>query len=176
MISQSFKRLIVVCLGVVVSGCVLYELGAPPPSEVDSWQKSGHTQSHIYVDLVKCKQKDTGKTNREKIEAVELCMLRTGYKYVDGSPPHKLCVSNKRDNWAWNTPGCRSLRGELVITPNESALEPPSETEESTQPRTQTVAIPVTPSTDPAIKLQNQVQKDSNAQMNQLLQGAGGRK
>lgn len=36
--------------------------------------------------------------------------------------------------------------------------------------------VTVTPSTDPATKLQNQVQKDSNAQMNQLLQGAGGRK
>lgn len=34
----------------------------------------------------------------------------------------------------------------------------------------------VAPSTDPATKLQNQVQKDSNAQMNQLLQGAGRRK
>ena len=36
--------------------------------------------------------------------------------------------------------------------------------------------VTVTPSTDPSIKLQNQVQKDSNAQMNQLLQGLGGRK
>jgi hypothetical protein len=36
--------------------------------------------------------------------------------------------------------------------------------------------VTVTPSTDPSIKLQNQVQKDSNAQMNQLLQGAGVRK
>jgi hypothetical protein len=38
------------------------------------------------------------------------------------------------------------------------------------------VTSSVAPSTDPATKLQNQVQKDSNAQMNQLLQGAGGRK
>jgi hypothetical protein len=36
--------------------------------------------------------------------------------------------------------------------------------------------VAVTPSTDPSIKLQNQVQKDSNVQMNQLLQGVGGRK
>ena len=36
--------------------------------------------------------------------------------------------------------------------------------------------VTVTPSTDPSIKLQNQVQKDSNSQMNQLLQGPGGRK
>jgi hypothetical protein len=37
-------------------------------------------------------------------------------------------------------------------------------------------SISIAPSIDPTTKLQNQVQKDSNAQMNQLLQGAGGRK
>lgn len=36
--------------------------------------------------------------------------------------------------------------------------------------------ISVAPSADPTIKLQNQVQKDSNVQMNQLLQGSGIRK
>jgi hypothetical protein len=37
-------------------------------------------------------------------------------------------------------------------------------------------SVTIAPSTDQSTKLQNQVQKDSNAQMNQLLQGAGGRK
>ena len=36
--------------------------------------------------------------------------------------------------------------------------------------------ITIAPSTNPATRLQNQVQNNSNMQMNQLLQGSGGRK
>lgn len=36
--------------------------------------------------------------------------------------------------------------------------------------------IRIAPSTDPAVRLQNQVQQNSNMQMNQLLQGSGNRK
>jgi len=168
MISQSFKRLFVVCLGVIVSGCVLYELGDPGGRESDYWTKPGYTQSQIYSTIMKCRQKSTGNTSREKMEVEQMCMLRAGYKFVEWHGPNKFCVRYKENVWAWNTPACRSLRGELVITPDESAFEPPPETEESTQPRTQTVTVPITSSTDPAIKLQNQVQKDSDIQMNQL--------
>ena len=46
----------------------------------------------------------------------------------------------------------------------------------STNPNPSPKSIPIAPSTDPAVKLQNQVQKDNSATMNELLQGAGGRK
>jgi hypothetical protein len=166
--SQLLKFFLIGATTALVAACAI---DAPPPGPTDVWQKSGYTKSQTYSLLLKCGQGQIH--SDEDLEKRDLCMMRAGFKYIEW-PTHRMCLP--RYPRAWSSSVCRVLRGELVVTPDESALEPPPETEELTQPRTQTVTIPVTPSTDPAIKLQNQVQKDSNAQMNQLLQGVGGRK
>jgi hypothetical protein len=176
MIFHSFKRLFfLVFVTSIISGCVLYELGEPPPWESDLWSKPGHTRSHVYSAIMKCRQESTGNTSREKTEAEQLCMLRAGYKFVNWRAPHTFCILGEKDPWAWNTPACRSLRGELVITPDESASLPPPVIKDAT-PNSYIPAIPVAPSARPEQRLQDKIQKDSNSQTNQLLQGAGGRK
>ncbi len=176
MIYRLFKRLFAVGSGaVVMSGCVLNQLGEPPPWESDLWTKPGHTRPHIYSAIMKCRQESTGNTSREKTEAEDLCMLRAGYKFVNWRAPHTFCKAGEKDPWAWNTPACRSLRGEIIITPDESASVPPSVKQETTEVQPRTVTIPNALTTAPAQRLQDKIQKDSNKQMNQLLQ-SGGRK
>lgn len=176
MTSNPFKCLFALCLGTVVtSGCVLNQLGEPPPGETDLWTKPGHTRSHIFTTIMKCRQESTGKTSREKSESESLCMLRAGFKFVNWRAPHTFCKAGEKDPWAWNTPACRSLRGEIIITLDESASVPPSVKQETTEVQPLKVTIPNAPSTAPAQRLQDKIQKDSNNQMNQLLQ-SGGRK
>lgn len=71
-----------------------------------------------------------------------------------------------------NSPFCQLVPRAKICQPDYD----PSEVEPNTQKNPNPKSISIAPSIDPATKLQNQVQKDSNAQMNQLLQGAGGRK
>jgi hypothetical protein len=71
-----------------------------------------------------------------------------------------------------NSPFCQLVPRAKICQPDYD----PSEVEPNTQKNPNPKSIFIAPSIDPAIKLQNQVQKDSNAQMNQLLQGTGGRK
>ncbi|WP_291939064.1 hypothetical protein [Limnohabitans sp.] len=173
MISQLFKRLFSVSLGtVVMSGCVLSELGEPPPWETDLWTKPGHTRSNIYSAIMKCRQQSTGNTSREKSESESLCMLRTGYKFIDWRAPHTFCKAGEKDPWAWNTPACRSLRGELIVTPDESATMPPQDLIDKPSTNTYTPPVPIAPSKHPAQVLQEQVQKDNNRHMNELLRGS----
>ncbi len=176
MIYQSFKRFFAVGFGaVVMSGCVMYELGEPPPGDTQVWQKPGYSRSDVYSALLSCEKKSSGNTNREYLEARQLCMLRAGYKFVNWRAPHTFCKVGEKDPWAWNTPACRSLRGELIITPDESASLPPPVIKDAT-PNSYTPTIPVAPSVRPEQRLQDKIQKDSNVQMNQLLQSTGGRK
>lgn len=175
MISQYLKLLFPVCVAILIlSGCVLSELGEPPPWETDLWLRSGHTRSQTYSAVLKCRQESTERTNRENIEVEQLCMLRAGYRFVNWRAPHTFCKPGEKDPWAWNTPACRSLRGELVITPDESAPLPPPVMKDS-PPNSYIPAIPVAPSALPEQRLQEKIQKYSNNQMNQLLLG-GGRK
>jgi hypothetical protein len=173
MITYSIRRLFVAGIGsIVLSGCVMYELGEPPPWESDLWTKPGYTRSHIYLAIMKCRQESIGNTSRERTEAEQLCMLRAGYKFVNWHAPHTFCKAGEKDPWAWNTPGCRSFRGELIVTPDESASLPPPVVKDA-PPNSYTPAIPVAPSVSPVQRLQEKIQKDSNVQMNQLLRGGG---
>lgn len=174
MISHSFKRLFFLgFVSVTMSGCVLYELGEPPLGETDIWSKPGHTRAHIYLAIMKCRQESTGNTSREKTEAEELCMLRAGYKFVNGRASRPVCKPGEKDPWAWNTPGCRSLRGELIITPDQSASLPPQVVDESPPAHTYAPDVPIAPSISLGQRMQDKIQNDSNVQMNQLLQGGG---
>ncbi len=71
-----------------------------------------------------------------------------------------------------NSPFCQLVPRAKICQPDYD----PSKVEPNTQKTPNLKSISIAPSIDPAIKLQNQVQKDSNAQMNQLLQGVGERK
>jgi hypothetical protein len=71
-----------------------------------------------------------------------------------------------------NSPFCQLVPKAKICQPDYD----PSKVEPNTQKTPNPKSISIAPSIDPATRLQNQVQKDSNAQMNQLLQGAGGHK
>jgi hypothetical protein len=177
MIYQSFKHFFAAGFGaLVMSGCVMYELGEPPPGDTQVWQKLGNSNSDVYSALLSCEKKSSGTTNREYLEARQLCMLRAGYKFVNWRAPHTFCKAGEKDPWAWNTPACRSLRGELVIPPDESASSLPPFSNEDIQPKTSATPISIAPSASPVQRLQEKTQKDSNTQMNQLLQPLGNRK
>jgi hypothetical protein len=174
MIHQSFKQFFAVGLGaVVMSGCVIYELGEPPPGNTQLWQKLGYSRSDVYSALLICEKKSSGATNREYLEAEQLCMLRAGYKFVNWRAPHTFCKANEKDAWAWNTPACRSLRGELIVTPDESASLPPQVVGESPPANPYAPDVPIAPSISLGQRMQDKIQNDSNVQMNQLLQGGG---
>lgn len=158
--SQLLKFFLTGATTALVSACAI---DAPPPGPTDVWQKSGYTKSQTYSFLLKCGQGQIH--SDEDLEKRDLCMMRAGFKYIEW-PTHRMCLP--RYPRAWNSSACRSLRGELVVTPDESAIEPPPKTEEPTQPRTQTVTVPIAPSTTQAQRLQEQVLRDSNIQMNQL--------
>jgi hypothetical protein len=161
MIYQSFKHFFAVGVGaVVMSGCVLYELGEPPPGDTQVWQKPGYSRSDVYTALLSCEKKSSGTTNREYLEARQLCMLRAGYKFVNWHAPHTFCKAGEKDPWAWNTPGCRSLRGELIVTPDESASLPPQAVGESPPAHTYTSDVPIAPSIPLGQRMQDKIGLD----------------
>ncbi len=73
-----------------------------------------------------------------------------------------------------NSPYCKTYPKTKICQPDydppKDDLSPP------TNPNPSPKSISIAPSIDPATKLQSQVQKDSNVQINQLLQGSGIRK
>lgn len=71
-----------------------------------------------------------------------------------------------------NSPYCNIYPKAAICQPAYDPRAPQTTTSISVSPK----PISVAPSTDQAIKLQEQVQRDSNAQMNQLLQGVRNRK
>jgi hypothetical protein len=75
-----------------------------------------------------------------------------------------------------NSPYCKTYPKTKICQPDYYPSRDDLSQPINPHPSPKSIAISIAPSTDPAIKLQNQVQKDSNAQMNQLLQGVGGRK
>jgi hypothetical protein len=120
------------------------------------------------------------------------CMKNSGFSYNDDRTcaggtdmngklvipapckPDAVALIPKRsvDN-RLNSPYCKTYPKTKIcqpdFDPSKDDLRP------SINPNPTPKTISIAPSTEPAIKLQSQVQKDSNVQMNQLLQG-GGRK
>lgn len=155
-----------------ISACGIYNIDAPPPGDTDVWEKPGHAKSHIYSALMKCRQQLTTGTLREKVDAEQMCMLRHGFKRVE-RPTHRSCL--RRYQESWNSPACRSLRGELIITPDESSSLPPPVVNERPAANTNTPTTPIAPSLPTEQRLQDRVQQDSNRQINNLLRSSGSR-
>lgn len=168
--SQLLKFFLTGVTSMLVAACAIYEIDTPPPGPTDVWQKPGYTKSQTYSVLVKCGQGQIH--SDEDLEKRDLCMMRAGFEYIE-PPTHRMCLP--RYPRAWNSSVCRSLRGELIITPDESASLPASVMKDAS-PNSYTPTIPIAPSVRPEQRLQDKIQKDSNVQMNQLLQSTGGRK
>jgi hypothetical protein len=125
------------------------------------------------------------------------CMRNSGFPYI-GRSLKSMCAGGGADMYGnisppEDIPACkpdavipiRSIENRLnslycKTYPKTRVCQPnydPSTDHHSWKPvNFSPKSISIAPSIDPATKLQNQVQKDSNVQMNQLLQSAGGRK
>jgi hypothetical protein len=97
------------------------------------------------------------------------CALGYGKNDWPACKPDTVILKRSVEN-RLNSPFCQIYPQIKICQPDYD----PSRVEPSKQ--VSPISIPIAPSIDPATKLQNQVQKDSNSQMNQLLQGVGGRK
>jgi hypothetical protein len=177
-----------------------------PSAWVDSFTRNGATTSEVRAALLECGSSVPGSSLEyrtpegkefppafETYESIWLgrCMKNSGFSYKDD----RTCAGGTDINGKLVIPApCkpdavipkRSVENRLKspyckVYPKTEICQPdynPSKDDFSPpiNPNPSPKSISIAPSTDPAIKLQNQVQKDSNAQMNQLLQGAGGRK
>jgi len=149
----------------------LLECGSNVPGDVREFYKPGgngflfpRLPSNDFMLVVKCMQ-NAGLTNSEFKNECN----HPNAKDLPACKPDAVIPKRSVENRI-NSPYCQIYAKTKICQPyyDPSAVEP----NKQVNPK----SISITPSIDPAIKLQNQVQKDSNVQVNQLLQGAGGRK
>ncbi len=153
----------------------LLECGSNVPGDVREFYKPGgngfllpRLPSNDFMLVVKCMQ-NAGFTNSEfKNE----CNHPNAKDLPACSPDAVIPLRSVANRL--NSPFCQLVpRAQICqpdYAPSKDDRSPPGNSNSSPK------SISIAPSIEPATKLQNQVQKDSNAQMNQLLQGAGGRK
>jgi hypothetical protein len=188
------NRLVVLLVFWGLSGCIS-NIDRPPPAWWIGLSGNGASEAHIRVALLECGSNVPGdaveftapdgrgfllpQQGLNEIILVQRCMRNAGFPYIRDScnrwkdlpacKPDAVIPKRSVENRI-NSPYCQIYAKTKICQPyyDPSAVEP----NKQVNPK----SISITPSIDPAIKLQNQVQKDSNVQVNQLLQGAGGRK
>jgi hypothetical protein len=187
------NRLVVLLVFWGLSGCIS-NIDRPPPAWWIGFSGNGASEAHIRVALLECGSNVPGdaveftapdgrgfllpQQGLNEIILVQRCMRNAGFPYSKDSCNRWKDLSACKPDAAIPT---RSVANRLnspfcKLVPNAKICQPdfaPSRVGPSKQVDPQSISI--TPSIDPAIKLQYQVQKDSNAQMNQLLPSAGGR-
>jgi hypothetical protein len=148
----------------------LLECGSNVPGDVREFYKpSGNgfllprLPSNDFMLVVKCMQ-NAGFTNSEFKNECN----HPNAKDLTACKPNAVIPKRSAENRI-NSPYCKIYSKIKICQPDYV----PSNAEPSKPASPKPISI--APSIDPTTKLQNQVQKDSNAQMNQLLQGAGGR-
>ena len=165
----------VTCLfNVLLAGCGFNELGkANYPPEAQTWQKKGWSETHVRLKLADCYSQRKMQTQKvltlEATDFIDICMLKNGFTanpYPDASRWKDPCKLEKQRAL------CKAYRGELIVTPDESATMPPPDLIDKPTTNTYTPPVPIAPSKNPAQVLQEQVQKDNNRQMNELLRGS----
>lgn len=192
------SRLVVFLVFFGLSGC-FSNIDRPPPAWWIGFSGDGGREADIRAALLECGSNVPGDSvefsaadgkgfllpqqGLNEIVLVQRCMRNAGFPYVRDSctrwkdlpacsPDAVIPVRSVANRL--NSPFCQLVpRAQICqpdYAPSKGDLSPPI------NPNPIPKSISIAPSTDPAIKLQNQVQKDSNAQMNQLLQGTGGRK
>lgn|GEM_PF-1635139 len=102
-------------------------------------------------------------------ELKDPCVVGYGRDHWPACKPDSVIPKRSVAN-RLNSPYCKLIPKAKICQLDYDPSKVETSTHENPKP------ISVAPSTDLATKLQDQVQKDSNAQMNQLLQGAGTRK
>lgn len=190
------SRLFVFLVFFGLSGCIS-NIDRPPPAWWIGFSGDGGREADIRAALLECGSNVPGDSvefsapdgkgfllpqqGLNEIILVQRCMRNAGIPYVrDGctrwkdlpacSPDAVIPVRSVANRL--NSPFCQLVPRAIICQPDYD----PSKFEPNSQKTPNPKSISIAPSIDPAIKLQNQVQKDSNAQMNQLLQGTGGRK
>lgn len=190
------SRLVVFLVFFGLSGCIS-NIDRPPPAWWIGFSGDGGREADIRAALLECGSNVPGDSvefsapdgkgfllpqqGLNEIILVQRCMRNAGIPYVRDSctrwkdlpacsPDAVIPVRSVANRL--NSPFCQLVPRAEICQPDYD----PSKVEPNTQKNPNPKSISIAPSIDPAIKLQNQVQKDSNAQMNQLLQGTGGRK
>jgi hypothetical protein len=190
------SRLVVFLVFFGLSGCIS-NIDRPPPAWWIGFSGDGGREADIRAALLECGSNVPGDSvefsapdgkvfllpqqGLNEIILVQRCMRNAGIPYARDSctrwkdlpacsPDAVIPVRSVANRL--NSPFCQLVPRAKICQPDYD----PSKVEPNTQKTPNPKSISIAPSIDPAIKLQNQVQKDSNAQMNQLLQGTGGRK
>ena len=190
------SRLVVFLVFFGLSGCIS-NINRPPPAWWIGFSGDGGREADIRAALLECGSNVPGDSvefsapdgkgfllpqqGLNEIILVQRCMRNAGIPYVRYSctrwkdlpacsPDAVIPVRSVANRL--NSPFCQLVPRAEICQPDYD----PSKVEPNTQKNPNPKSISIAPSIDPAIKLQNQVKKDSNAQMNQLLQGTGGRK
>lgn len=189
---MNFLVVIAVFLG--LSGCIS-NIDKSPPAWWIGFSGNGESESHIRMALLECGSNVPGDSvefsapggkgfllpqqGLNELILVQRCMRDAGFphsrdscnrwKDLPACKPDAVILKRSVENRI-NSPFCKIYPQIKICQPDYD----PSRDEPNKQ--VSPISIPIATSIDPAIKLQNQVQKDSNTQMNQLLQGVGGRK
>lgn len=178
-------------------GCTPFGGFKPIPMSWTYYLGNGVSEAEIRMALLECGSNVPGEfvefsppdgkgflmpqQRLNEIILVEKCMQNAGFAYsgdkgtcnrwkdLPACKPDAVIPTRSVANRI-NSPFCQIYPKIKICQPDyDSSIVEPNKQINSKQ-------ISVAPSIDPATKLQNQVQKDSNVQMNQLLQGVGVRK
>ncbi len=109
---------------VSMTGCGITDAGRPfPPTEL-LWSKRGFSGADVDSEMANCAQQlrlhPELKTYVQQTNIVDMCMLKKGFAFIP-SPKGWMNVCGSAG--FSETVGCKSARGELVIPPDETALQ-----------------------------------------------------
>jgi hypothetical protein len=109
---------------VSMTGCGITDAGRPfPPTEL-LWSKGGFSRTDVDSEMANCAQQlrlhPELKTYVQQTNVVDTCMLKKGFTFIP-SPQGWMNVCGSAG--FSETVGCKSARGELVIPPDETALQ-----------------------------------------------------
>lgn len=162
----------------LITGCGISELGRPPPPEAMTWHKAGWSLDQIDIELNACfrEGRAQGVGFNELFDVADLCMLRKGFEPRPSSSGWPdVCRSG---SMGYNRVRCKAYRGELNVVVEKVQPEPHVIDTHMNSEVLRLYGIDYTrvnkstPSEHQLIeKVTPQVQKDSNNQMNQLLEG-----
>lgn len=109
----------------LLTGCFMYELGkAYYPPEEQTWIKKGWNSAQVDIELMACYEQgefEGWKIGTLKLrDAVDTCMLRKGF--TSRPNPNKSHWKDPCDLYP-DRVKCRVYRGEIVVPPDETALQ-----------------------------------------------------
>lgn len=174
------NSILLVILAMSMSSCALSKIDKSSAPPEDYWEKSGYEKKKIrnflYENcgyLKRPKPKDfTNKNDFEiaydnRLIEIEQCMLDNGFLFtLDGQATLGTAIWSDRcsESRLKKLPACLSLTGNISTQPATSNSANSDNSVSRTPPYTA-----IDPDYDNAIRLQNDIQKQSNRQMDDLL-------